>query len=226
MPENVRVAVQKDSLLVCYFGGSTLKKARPNRPPFRVAHPGSRSPVQPRASPTAARRSSGRQSCFRPSDNSRRPCLFTAAACPRACSGTSAGCAPASCTRLRCSGRRWRCVRARREHLRRGCAASPPSFAHPRRRPPCLCPLPGAESGEEAGGEVQGGDSGGAWRRPALINSAHCDSPPRLLPTSPQAEAAMLAPPPAADETASDDDDEPVRLLDARPHPLLAVLFD
>ena len=36
----------------------------------------------------------------------------------------------------------------------------------------------------------------------------------------------MLAPPPAADETASDDDDEPVRLLDARPHPLLAVLFD
>ena len=120
VPENVRVAVQKDSLLVCYFGGSTLKKARPNRPPFRVAHPGSRSPVQPRASPTAARRSSGRQSCFRPSDNSRRPCLFTAAACPRACSGTSAGCAPASCTRLRCSGRRWRCVRAWNEHLREG----------------------------------------------------------------------------------------------------------
>jgi len=36
VPENVRMAVQKDSLLVCYFGGSTLKRVRLIRPRART----------------------------------------------------------------------------------------------------------------------------------------------------------------------------------------------
>lgn len=36
VPENVRIAVQKDSLLVCYFGGSTLKRVRLIRPRART----------------------------------------------------------------------------------------------------------------------------------------------------------------------------------------------